>query len=119
MSYTHKTNKTQMKNPTWILFSIANKENQPAKAFERIWFHKPTSKDVGECLGFGHYCAVTKAIAKMNKVVLPPPYCKKGNMYWIEKFEDGYVQLERERFLKKISDDFYNEYGYRIESLSQ
>jgi hypothetical protein len=30
----------------WILFSVANDYNQPEKAFEAIWWHKPTYEEL-------------------------------------------------------------------------
>jgi hypothetical protein len=37
-----------MPNQAWVLMSIANEYEQPDKAFEYLWFHKPSKDEVEE-----------------------------------------------------------------------
>jgi hypothetical protein len=49
----------------WILFSVANDYNQPDKAFEKIYWEKPTKEE-------------RKRVQEMND--------NSNDRYWIEKF---------------------------------
>lgn len=61
----------------WILFSVANDYNQPNKAFEKLWWHKPTHDDLKE---FGFDLKESEHLIKPNR----------GGMteYWIESFSE-------------------------------
>lgn len=63
----------------WILFSVVNDYNQPEKAFEKIYWHKPTYEDLME-YGFSSDEA-NKECPYLNKV---------GSVeYWIESFTES------------------------------
>jgi len=36
----------------WILFSVANDYNQPARAFEKLWWSEPTNEEIATQLGY-------------------------------------------------------------------
>jgi len=61
----------------WILFSVANDYSQPEKAFEKLFWSKPTYEDLKE-YGFDE---------KDAKRLIRPNY---GGMteYWVESFTE-------------------------------
>lgn len=71
----------------WILMSVDNDYNQPPKAFEEIWWYKPTYEDLKE-YGFTKEAAEAKNIEDMVK-----PNKGGETVYWIEKFKQ---QLNQE-----------------------
>ena len=62
----------------WILFSVANDYNQPEKAFEKLWWYKPTYENLKE---FGFTENEAKKLKKPNN--------GGGGEYWIECFSDN------------------------------
>jgi hypothetical protein len=61
----------------WILFSIANDYNQPPKAYENIWWHKPTFEDLKE---YGY--------SKKQCTNIAIPIKISGVEYWVESFSE-------------------------------
>jgi len=63
----------------WILFSIANEYNQPEKAFEKLWWHKPTYDELKE-----------HGFTQEESESTNPSHKDYGNTgYWIECFEES------------------------------
>ena len=63
------------KTKVWILFSIANEYNQPSKAFEKLFWHKPTYEELKE---FGYSKDESKGMRKNN--------INGCGDYWVEEF---------------------------------
>lgn len=64
-----------MKNTVWIVMSIANAYDQPEKAFEELFWHKPT---LGELKKYGFK---EEHMERMNK----PNKFGDGDV-WVEEF---------------------------------
>ncbi len=61
----------------WILFYIDNEYNQPDRAFEKLYWEKPTHKQLEK---YGFSKADTKAFQKPNR---------GGEAeYWVEEFSE-------------------------------
>ncbi len=63
----------------WILFSIANDYNQPDKAFEKLFWEKPTAEELGKELGY------TKEA--MEEIIDGKQVRLTGCYFWLECFE--------------------------------
>ena len=62
----------------WILMYVDNDYNQPAKAFKKLWWHKPTYNDLKE-YGFSEEDA--ENLCKPNR--------GGETRYWVESFTEG------------------------------
>ena len=62
----------------WILMSIANDYNQPEKAFEKLWWFKPTHNELKQ-YGF----------TKEESVNLIKPNRGGSTQYWVESFTEN------------------------------
>jgi len=56
---------------------VDNEYNQPEKAFEKLWWHKPTYKDLKE---YGFSKKEAKGLFKSNK--------NGETKYWVESFAE-------------------------------
>jgi hypothetical protein len=64
----------------WILFMIANAYDQPEKAFEKLYWEKPTLEELNTFFGY-------KADFPQTNVMLEgAEFVEDGNRYWIEEF---------------------------------
>ena len=64
----------------WILFSVANDYNQPDKAFEKLFWTKPTAEELGKEIG-----VIPSAVESMLE---GKHYGGNGNgRYWLECFK--------------------------------
>lgn len=66
-----------MKKTVWILMYVDNDYNQPEKAFEKLWWTKPTYKELEE-YGFSEEDA--KNLSKPNR--------GGQTEYWVEAFSE-------------------------------
>jgi len=65
-------------NKIWILFSKANEYNQPAKAFEKLFWTEPTTKELSELIG----CSTNTALLLLEGETIN----ECNDKYWIESF---------------------------------
>ena len=66
----------------WILFSIANDYNQPNKAFEQIYWEKPTIEMLKDKIGF-------ILDEEQYKGIMNGGFKTYGTQYWIESFKQS------------------------------
>ena len=62
----------------WILFSVANDYNQPEKAFEELWWEKPSFEDLKK-YGYTEEDYNSEEMCKPNR--------GGETTYWVEEFE--------------------------------
>ena len=67
------------KTSVWILFSVANDYNQPDKAFEKLWWKKPTAEELGKVLGM--YPDAGTVIRLLNGEEV-----SEDGVLWLEEF---------------------------------